>query len=87
MREARLTLSSTPLSLSHCGSERERRVSVFHTARVTRYRVRVGIPSHVSARRDNVKDQGQMEGITQLASLRIGRLQSSRTRPDPVASE
>lgn len=75
---------------SHCRTvgQREREVSVsFIVARLPGYRVPVGIPSHISARRDNVKEQGQVEGIIQLASLRIGRLQFPRTRPDPVASE
>lgn len=30
--------------------------------------------SHIAARRDNVKEQGQMEEITWLVSLRKGRL-------------
>lgn len=69
-------MSSTPLSLSHCGSEREREREVsqcLHTARATGY-MWASMASHISARRDNVKEQGQMEEITWLVSVRKGRL-------------
>lgn len=71
--QAHLVIHAT-LTVALWVREREREVSqCLHTARATGY-MWASMASHISARRDNVKEQGQMEEITWLVSLRKGRL-------------